>query len=329
MTVTVYKSTDTSAPSLTGQAGSLITLLDAILVNGYGSKTSQGWTKPFTGTNAASYRVGGGNQRYLDVADNAAGSAAYARIVGYESMSALATGTNPFPTAAQFSGGLYCHKSATADATARPWFAYGNNLMFYLFVATDSSATNPILGGFMFGDFTSYVAGDTYNTLLFAGTTTSAAVTSTNNHWMLVNLSFAQNAMVGCYLARANTGLGGSVAGSKHSNGGMFGITGNSLSIPYAPGGTLQPTNGTTVATPPAYPMAADSSLYMERFWILESGTFRGEMPGLWCPMHSAPLAHLDTFSGAGSLASKSFEALRCNVTSSGAEFFVETSSTW
>jgi hypothetical protein len=44
MTVRIYRSTDGSAPVLTGQAGKLTDLLDAILVNGYGSKTAAGWT---------------------------------------------------------------------------------------------------------------------------------------------------------------------------------------------------------------------------------------------------------------------------------------------
>lgn len=42
MTVRVYRWDDASAPTLTGQLGSLITLLDAVLVNGYGSKTAAG-----------------------------------------------------------------------------------------------------------------------------------------------------------------------------------------------------------------------------------------------------------------------------------------------
>lgn len=35
MTIKVYRSTDAGAPSLTGQAGALVTVLDAVLVNGY------------------------------------------------------------------------------------------------------------------------------------------------------------------------------------------------------------------------------------------------------------------------------------------------------
>ena len=42
MAVTVYRSTDTGAPALyTDSAGSLITILDACLVNGYGSQPPQ------------------------------------------------------------------------------------------------------------------------------------------------------------------------------------------------------------------------------------------------------------------------------------------------
>ena len=56
MTVTVYLSTDASAPTLDGNVGSLITVLDAVLVNGYGAKAAAGWTKAFSGTNKAAYR---------------------------------------------------------------------------------------------------------------------------------------------------------------------------------------------------------------------------------------------------------------------------------
>ena len=68
MALTIYRSSDAGAPSLTGAAGSLIALLDACLRTGYGTKAGAGWTKPFTGTNIAAFRQGaGGNGRYLRV----------------------------------------------------------------------------------------------------------------------------------------------------------------------------------------------------------------------------------------------------------------------
>src|SRR4051794_557415 len=48
----IYRSTDTNAPVLFGGQGSLISLLDAILVNGYGSSFATG-TITNDGTNVA------------------------------------------------------------------------------------------------------------------------------------------------------------------------------------------------------------------------------------------------------------------------------------
>ncbi|MGE3907973.1 MAG: hypothetical protein AB7K36_01385, partial [Chloroflexota bacterium] len=55
-TTRIYRSTDSGAPVLTGQAGSLLNLLDKCLVDGYGSKAAAGWSRPYTGTNKTAYR---------------------------------------------------------------------------------------------------------------------------------------------------------------------------------------------------------------------------------------------------------------------------------
>jgi hypothetical protein len=39
---TIYTSNDLGAPQLNGLTGSLLTVLDAVLINGYGTKTSGG-----------------------------------------------------------------------------------------------------------------------------------------------------------------------------------------------------------------------------------------------------------------------------------------------
>ena len=71
MTVRVYSSTDASAPVLTGQVGSLIAVLDACLVNGYGTKTAAGWTKPFAdASNTAVYRSGSGSRAFFRFFDD-------------------------------------------------------------------------------------------------------------------------------------------------------------------------------------------------------------------------------------------------------------------
>ena len=169
MTITFYKSTDASAPSLTGQVGSLVALLDAILVNGYGSQPAAGWTTAYTATNKRDYKQGSGsNGYYLDIDDSGpgGGAAREARMRGYETMSALATGTQAFPTSAQSSFGVVCRKSTTADSTARPWYCVADATCFHLFVDTgDNTAPNYSMA-FSFGDIFSYKSSDTYNTVI-------------------------------------------------------------------------------------------------------------------------------------------------------------------
>lgn len=53
-TVRYYRYDDAGAPTITGQVGSLTTLLRTVLVGtagiAYGSKPSAGWTEQFAGT---------------------------------------------------------------------------------------------------------------------------------------------------------------------------------------------------------------------------------------------------------------------------------------
>jgi hypothetical protein len=146
MTVRVYRSTDASAPVLTGQVGSLIALLDAVLVNGYGALSAAGWTKSFSTTNKAAYRqnaTGANNTAapmylYVDDTGPGAGAAREARACGFETMSAITpTGTGQFPTAALSTigvGTVVIRKSVSADAVARPWTIVANGQTIYLFM---------------------------------------------------------------------------------------------------------------------------------------------------------------------------------------------------
>lgn len=56
MALTLYKSTDSGAPAMTSAAGSLISVLDACLVDGYGGKVAAGWSKAVI--DAATKQVG-------------------------------------------------------------------------------------------------------------------------------------------------------------------------------------------------------------------------------------------------------------------------------
>lgn len=176
MPITVYKSTDPSAPTLDGTAGSLIALLDACLINGYGAKPAAGWTKEYSDTNKAAYRTPAStNQFYLQVLDNEVTNTRYATVDGYESMTDVDTGTNKFGAPTN-----YVHKSITSDATTRPWSLYTNGLIFHMFVDNGGADRT----GFTFGDCTPLIAGDNWNTVISATDNTSATVADswfTNN----------------------------------------------------------------------------------------------------------------------------------------------------
>ena len=75
------------------------------------------WSKPFAGVNKAVFRSTDvqANGHYLRVDDSGTTTA---RVVGYESMTDVDTGTAPFPTAAMVSGGGYVLKSTAASSTA-------------------------------------------------------------------------------------------------------------------------------------------------------------------------------------------------------------------
>lgn len=179
ITSRIYRSTDAGAPQLTGQAGSLIAVLDACLVAGYGTKTAAGWAKEFTGANQAAYRPATGRRLFLFVNDSFSKSAT---VFGYESMSAIDAGIRRFPNARQVpAAGPWIRKSTTADAVARPWYVVAGATFVY--VVTELDRTVPAVtnygsakvGGMFFGDLECTQADDAYAVALIANNSTDAS----------------------------------------------------------------------------------------------------------------------------------------------------------
>jgi hypothetical protein len=345
MTVRIYRSTDGSAPVLTGQAGKLTDLLDAILVNGYGSKTAAGWTINQTTTNKRGYlqnTTGANNASgmllYVDDTASGAGGAKEARACGFETMSAITpTGTGQFPTSSQSAlgpGVLIIRKSTTADATARAWTCIANGQTLYLFVETgDQPAPALAAFPFVFGDFFPRKTTDWLNSVngLLSGVNTSTNLAST---------------ITGHFVARTWSGVGGSVAVGKHINMFPFGWG------PYNIGaGTLTGyVNGTSASTGGAgasvaigrnsmagtfnYPNSPDGALDLSGICIHHNGFKRGYLKGLWSPEHDRPLNHNDTYSiTSGNLNGKDMiaQAIPSYIASAQdtAQIHIETSDTW
>ena len=156
-----------------------------------------GWTEPFAANSTTRvFRMGGGNQRYLRIV-HAASSAALAR--GYESMTALSTGTGPFPTVAQIGGSGDVFGNASSSDPTHSWWALSTESGMYMQIF-DSGVSS--LGAAFFGDLAEAVkAADAFSTLLIGSLGSQG------------------------YIARSHTGSAGAVAA-------LPGTFGTSLATP-------------------------------------------------------------------------------------------------
>ena len=357
MTVRVYRSTDTSAPVLTGSVGTLTALLDAILVNGYGSMTAAGWTINQTATNKRGYKqnlTGSNNSSgmllYVDDTGPGAGGAREARACGFETMSAITpTGTGQFPTSAQTgigTGQLVIRKSTSADATARAWTCVANGQTIYLFIENGDNSSPASASGFIFGDFKPYKPSDQYAVCIIGRQVEN---NGSAQYDMLQMCGIGNNGNYtlnnyfgGHYIARHWTGIGGSKAFGKVFDVGRIGNGGNTG--PFGSDGqasvntynTCNTTFGRFPGTAPPYPNGPDNGMLLSPILLNHSFALRGYLPGLWAPLHDRPLTHNDTLTiTSGTLNGKSlvvqaFQAyVNSNANGENGQVLVETSDTW
>jgi hypothetical protein len=372
------------APSLTGQVGSLIAVLDACLVNGFGLKTVDslvvasnvatmnistghafevgsvvtvagaapaglngdkritavagntasfattgisdqtatgsitaklaplGWGKPYSGTNLAVYRSADvtGNRHFLRVNDNYTTDPRDSRLIGYETMSAVSTGTGPFPTTAQVSGGTFLSKSDSADAVARPWIFFGDEKMFYLAVKHATARGHQT---YFFGEPIGFKTPDAYNTVLGAGQT---SVTNNEFSGAIDRLrtvgspsAFEQGDSI---VPRAPTGLGSARSVGRITVGGVF-------------------TGESGVNSALAYPNQADNALIFADILMISEQSLRARFPGVyWIPQNlNYAFDTLDTVVGSGPFAGKTFVAIRGANNGNGGAFFFDRSGPW
>jgi hypothetical protein len=333
MTVRLYKSTDAGAPVLTGQTGSLVALLDACLVNGYGAKPAAGWTKAFAAANKGAYKQDTaaslnalGMLLYVDDTGPGAGSSREARCCGFETMSAITpTGTGQFPTAAQTAivgGFVAIRKSNTADATARAWTLIANGQSFYLFTESGDNTLPVGAATFFFGDIKPYKPADQYAVMIM-GRISENGSTSQNDPMQVIGHITPSSGNLnqkyyGHFMARSWTGLGGSVQVGKTFD---WAKLGGSVPMQYqADNNTQTIANGGVALTMGrnttvsgnifAAPNGPDGALYLSPVYVFHNFAFRGYLPGLWAPLQDRPLTHNDTITIAtGNLTGKSLIA--------------------
>jgi hypothetical protein len=316
----VYRSTDAGAPVMNETPGTLINVLQAVLVDGYGTQPGAGWTAPYTGTLKRVFKQGSGSAgRYLRIDDSSTlGGGSYPFLTlacGYESMTGVDTGLAPFPSVSQgllpgtpsiLMPGLNWSRYYAVSGN-RPWMIIANQKQFFFFHET---YTNNYEDFHYFGDIAPVKNGDQFATMII-GCNSPSPVTDTPI-LMRVDASLKDTNYYR-YLCRSYSQVGQSVLASmvadysKHS-GSRMGQPGLGL----------------------AYPHPLDGGLYLSPVFVGEpqntSGIFRGTIPGMWAPLHPTPWTNGDLFYGSGVLAGRTFLGFKAR-DGSGAAF--EISDTW
>lgn len=328
MAVTVYKSTDASAPVLTGLGGSLLGVLNGCLNTGYGAKPAAGWSKPFADSaNKGCFKSAGSNIVQVALDDSAHFTVSVGReaeMRGYEALTSATAGTGPYPTVAQVGGnGLVFRKSQTADATAVPWIVVSDDRTCYVFIDTPDFTG---WSGFMFGEYFSLKgSGDLFRTMIVGRLNSVAngaiALDSDDNLQKLYGDAVTVASTTGHFAPRNPSGdVQAAMALGKHGDG----IKGtNQLLI-----STNRIGNGTVT-----YPNQTDGSIMLSNVWVHDvegNMNVRGRMRGFWQFLHpiGSPVNNGDTFSGTGALAGKTFLVIR-PVASGDGLYVMETSNTW
>lgn len=224
-----------------------------------------GWAKPFTGTNVAAYKASDPTAlgMYLRVDDT---GTTVARVVGYESMSDVNTGTGPFPTAAQVSGGGYWEKAGAAGSTARNWILIGDERAMYWWCVPNAAAaitSQGILRGF--GDLIPRRSSDAYAAFLAADI--ASIVTST--------------AALGDLVSSTNPSSSAYVTAPRNQSA----IGSSSPLLVYAESRratTAVTRSGQGAGYSAPYPNTADNALDLDRVLALDYDlSVRGTFPGL------------------------------------------------
>lgn len=248
-----------------------------------------GWEKSYSsGTTIAVYKSLdiAGTGCYLRVNDAAA---RYARAIGYETMTGHSTGSRPFPTTAQLSGGVYWDKSGTADATARGWTVASDGRMVYLALRPDPSPEEN--STFVaFGDLNSVKSADAWACVINGATEDLVGETASVFQWYP---SSDTSSASGTWLARAHGGAVGAIPALRG-----FAL----MNLPLA--GYESGRAGMQ------YPNGPDGGLYLTAHNLLEEASvcLRAISPGLYCCPQTLPfqwMAANAEFDGDGALTGK------------------------
>lgn len=216
-----------------------------------------GWEKIYSGTNKAVYRPQdtSGTRRYYRFNDTVAnGNYKLSSVIGYESMSDVDTGVNPFPASS-----WYVFKNYLPNGTNIPWILIGDGSAFYLVVWVYPQTWSHC---HFFGDVVSVVPDDPYRAAIISN---SGTAPTGECKFSTINNSVSS----GHALCRNSLGVVGSVAFTAFST-------------------TITPTYMGVGGVP--YPNRANNGMLVAPIYLNESGIIRGILPGCYSPLHDTSL---------------------------------------
>lgn len=130
-----FKSSDTNAPALSGLTpGSVIQVLKAVLVNGYGDKTALGWDLMYEDINnhICVFRPKTGSRMFLQIIDDGKTDVRFAFAYSWESMFDVASGVHKMPTS---NSTAMIFKTVKTSGTAESsWTIIGDEVGFYFLI---------------------------------------------------------------------------------------------------------------------------------------------------------------------------------------------------
>lgn len=341
---TVYQSSDIGGPGpITGVSGSLLSILDACLVNGYTGKPGAGWTKPFanSGSIFGAWTQGTGSKFTLFMNDGGFTTAAgkEASVVGWQVLSQIGptgTGANhvgtgqgqfPLPNQALTTGRLVWRKSGDTT-TQRPWIVAADSSSFYMWIQTDTAGQ---YRHHAFGDIYSFRGeSDLWNCIIMGQNTDN-----TNN-----NASNAIDYLCDALATPPSNGSGNWLTVGQSGHFMPANAWGAGVSFGFAKRGdaVLCPLNtfsgfginSSVMAGVMGVPNIYDGTLYMAPLEAIEAANpfiIRGKIRGLYHVCHPvANFADGQVLSGSGDFSGKTFQIIR--TTAIGSFWALETSPT-
>ena len=320
---------------LTAASGTLVAILDACLVDGFGSKAAAGWTKEFAfSTTKAAYKQGVGSNGFLLRVDDSVG--VIVRVRAYESMTDLDNGTNPTPSDLLKDGGGFMHKhdDQPSNGGVRRWVLVATEKAFWFQTQMTSAESWGYSSLTFFGDYAHSGGTGEFATMLICanradqyGQPTGTDLSLGRDDLVGTAAHFAtpmyNPTLSGHYIMRSWHGIGGCKLASKRGD--LSTCPRNDIYyLEYNGGWRKYYRLGAEQGV--YFPNSPDGNIFMSPIYLHETNCHIGRLPGVMQHAHAQGAFGQGTIvSGSGEFAGRTFYS----VVVWGGSLLLEISDTW